>query len=186
MSANLNLSPPWISYVHKIESLFNGDEDVIVQYDNEEVALKFFVNDEVKAEAISKLLPMQKEFGNVILTITVYPPNEYVKPRAAYFGEAFEGNPNVVDIITIEDVPGMIISNPITYVIFRKEVVQYYNDDLGDAHGVCSTLYQDIAKRVLKDQDSIYYCTDTASLISTAAGNVLKSGDYCYRAEVLF
>lgn len=160
MSTNLNLSPPWISYVHKIESLFNGDEDVIVQYDNDEVALKLFVNDEVKAEAISKLLPMQKEFGNVILTITVYPPNEYVKPRAAYFGEAFKGNPNVVDIITIEDVPGTIISNPITYVIFKKEVVQYFDDNLHDAHGNRTTLNEDIARDVFGESEGIFFCTD--------------------------
>ena len=160
MSANLNLSPPWISYVHKIESLFNGDEDVIIQYDNEEVALKLFVNDEVKAEAISKLLPMQKEFGNVILTITVYPPNEYVKPRAAYFGEACEGNPNVADILTIEDVPGMIISNPITYIIFKKEVVQYFDDNLHDAHGNRTTLNEDIARDIFGESVGVFFCTD--------------------------
>ena len=48
-----------------------------------------------------------------------------------------------------------------TYVVFKKEVVQYFNDSLGDIHGVCSTLMQDIAKDIFEDTEGVYFCTDT-------------------------
>ena len=48
-----------------------------------------------------------------------------------------------------------------TYVVFVKEVVQYFNDDLGDANGVCSTLYQDIAKRLFTSTEGVFFCTNT-------------------------
>ena len=46
------------------------------------------------------------------------------------------------------------------YVIFANKVVQYFNDSLSDAHGVCSTLYQDIARDVFGDDCGVYFCTD--------------------------
>ena len=61
--------------------------------------------------------------------------------------------------VTIEG----IMTNPITYVIFKKEVVQYYNDSLADAHGMCSTLYQDIASRILDAGEGIFFCTNTTT-----------------------
>lgn len=41
-----------------------------------------------------------------------------------------------------------------------NKVVQYFNDDLGDAHGVCSTLYQEIAKDVFGEHEGIFFCTN--------------------------
>ena len=35
----------------------------------------------------------------------------------------------------------------ITYVIFKNCVVQFFNDNLNDAHGLISTLYQNIADK---------------------------------------
>ena len=50
--------------------------------------------------------------------------------------------------------------NPITYVVFVNEVVQYFNDDLGDVYGQCSTLYQEIAKDVFGETEGVFFCTD--------------------------
>ena len=46
------------------------------------------------------------------------------------------------------------------YVLFKKEVVQYDSDDISDFHGVCSTLYQDLAKEIIGEDEGIYFCTD--------------------------
>jgi hypothetical protein len=54
----------------------------------------------------------------------------------------------------------MTLTNPITYVIFKKEVVQYYDDNLGDAHGNRTTLYEQIANQIFEDREGIYFCTD--------------------------
>ena len=68
------------------------------------------------------------------------------------------------------------MTNPITYVIFKKEVVQYYNDSLSDAHGMCSTLYQDIAKRILDADEGIFFCTNDT--MNIAYKNWISSPDY--------
>lgn len=52
--------------------------------------------------------------------------------------------------------------NSFTYVVFEKEVVQYWNDNLADYNGLTSTLYQDLAKEIFEDAnlDGVYFCTD--------------------------
>ena len=155
----VSLSSPWVSYVHKIESIFKGDEEVVIQYDNDLVELKIFVSNDVKADALAKLLPSQKTFGNVILTITVYPPNMETSPRVQYFEDAFRGNPNVADVVTIGEAPNTPIP-PMTFVIFRKEVIQYFDDNLHDAHGNTTTLNEVIARDVFGESEGIFFCTD--------------------------
>ena len=52
---------------------------------------------------------------------------------------------------------------PFTYVVFKNCVVQFFNDNLNDPHGVLSTLYQDIAREVFGDcgmAGGVAYCTD--------------------------
>jgi hypothetical protein len=92
------------------------------------------------------------------------------------YEDLFRGNPIVDDIVTIEGV----MTNPITYVIFKKEVIQYYNDSLSDAHGMCSTLYQDIASRVLDAGEGIFFCTNTtANSIYKAWTSSALTGSNC-------
>jgi hypothetical protein len=49
-----------------------------------------------------------------------------------------------------------------TYVVFKNCVVQFFNDNLNDCHGIISTLYQDIAAEIFEDADlhNVYYNTD--------------------------
>ena len=182
--AKLNMSAPWYVYYNELCALFKEDKEVHIVYDEMDQIINIYVENQAKADAMDEVIPKVMTFGNVDLEINIVPANKLCsrKSKGNLFEDLFFDNPICTDVVTVEG----IFTNPITYVIFRKEVVQYYNDNLGDAHGVCSTLYQDIAKRVLKDQDSIYYCTDTSSLIATATANVLKCGNYQYRADVLF
>ena len=50
----------------------------------------------------------------------------------------------------------------VTYVVFKNCVVQFFNDNLNDCHGIVSTLYQDIASEVFGDAGvtNVYYNTD--------------------------
>ena len=151
----MKLSPPWITYVNKVKGLFNGDPDIKVQYDEDEYSLKLFVEDAEKADALMKLLPTQKEFGNVILKIAVIPADEV--DYLGLFRAAFKGNPNVSDITSVELPAG----GAINFVVFKKEVVQFFNDDTSDLHGVCSMLNEDSAREVFGESyDSVYFCTD--------------------------
>ena len=148
MDKNFKLSPPWVKFSREIEMLFAKDPEVRVAYDEDAV--------EVKPDAINELLPDNKMFGEVELKITVIPANILKRDNVALFVKAFEGNPALSYTFTKEG----YFSNPMMYIVFAKEVVQFFNDDLSDIYGNCSTLYQDIAKDVFGDIDGIFFCTD--------------------------
>ena len=157
--AKLNLAAPWYTYYNELCALFKEDKEVHIVYDEMDQIINIYVDNQSKADAMNQVLPTSMDFGNVELEINIVPSNDLNvrKSVGSLFQDLFYKNSICKDVVTIEG----IFTNPITYVIFKKEVVQYYNDNLGDAHGICSTLYQDIAKRVFLEKDSIYYCTDT-------------------------
>ena len=157
--AVLKKSSPWITYYREVNELFRRDKDVLVVYDEEKTELKIYVNDQTKADAIRFLMPIKKEFGNVILKIDVIPSNgkqlcgvntSNVIDIAC---DAFKNNDAVYMVTNISAVFDLV------YVIFRKEVVQYFDDNIGDVYGNCSTLYETIAKNVFNDI-GIKFCTD--------------------------
>lgn len=150
------LSSPWVLYFRKIEALFQEDPDIKVQLVDEDYTIKIYVESAVKAEALAKLLPSQKVFGNVTVTIQVIPADVDCLDKVALIKKAFDGNKALSKIDTTT-----LFGQDIAYVLFKKEVVQYYSDDISDAHGLTSTLYQDLAKDVLGVSDSVYFCTDT-------------------------
>lgn len=153
----MKLSPPWVTYVNEIESLFKGDPDIKFQYNEEDYNLKIFVEDAEKADALMKLLPLQKEFGNVILNIEVIPADDEAVDYVALFRSAFKDNPNIADITTVDTPFGYSLN----YVVFKKEVVQFFNDDTSDLNGVCSTLNENIARDVFGENcGNVYFCTD--------------------------
>lgn len=149
------LSPPWITFMHEIVALFNQDPDIDIKCDEEEPRIKLYVKGAGKAEALTKLLPTDKEFGNVILKIEVIPANEEDKP-ADLIRRAFEGNPVLEQVVSVPGPYGAF-----NYAMFKKEVVQFYNDQMDDVCGNKNTLYQEIAKDVFNQQDGVYFCTST-------------------------
>ncbi len=163
MAIKFGKSAPWVEYYREVEALFSEDPQVKVIYDEDDASLKLLVDDAKKAEALTELLPVEKTFGNISLPIEVVPSNLLKKtPKINLIYEAFKDNEAVS---YIEQAPN-IFTNPIYYVVFKKKVVQYFNDDLSDAHGVRSTLYQDIAKDVLGEEAGVYFCTDTREINS--------------------
>ena len=149
------LSSPWMSFFHEIEALFKGDPEVTVRFDEEENTIKLFVDNTDKAEALSRLLPSERAFGGVTVQVKVIPANHPEDDVSVLLKKAFDKNPAMVMVKNIDEV----FSNPITYVVFKKEVVQYFNDDLGDLNGNHSTLYQDIAKDVFLPIPGAFFCT---------------------------
>lgn len=158
--ARIQLSPPWCIYVDELTQMFKYDEQVHVVFDEEHYTVKLYVDDTEKAEALSLILPSEKIFGKISLIINVvYPNGVKTTPFAdnySIYSAAFKGNKAVNFIKKIEG----IIMNGATYVVFRNEVVQYFNDDIGDIYGQCSTLFQEIAKNIFCAHDGVYFCTD--------------------------
>lgn len=151
----VKLSAPWVIYYRQIEALFGVDPEVSVEFDEEALEIKLKVEDASKADAIAQLLPASKNFGNVDVTITVIPANAD-NWKAHIIQKAFKNSPVLEDIQIVQT---ELMSNPMCFVIFKKEVVQYYSDNAGDYHGLTSTLYQDIAKELIP-AEGVYYCTD--------------------------
>ena len=155
----MKLSPPWITYYHKVQALFEKDDSVIVDFDEDKCYLNIVIKEDVeKGEAIRMLLPFEKNFGNNIMKINVMTTkDEKSIPTTALFANAFKGNPIVEDIINTSD----IFRDNQTYIMFQNKVVQFFNDNINDYNGMCSILYQDIAKDVFKDFADAHYCTST-------------------------
>ena len=162
----LKLSAPWVTLHHQIEAMFGDDPDIKVEYvagDGEDPEIKLYVSGQDKADAISKLLPQTYEFGGVTVNVTVVPAN-VTDTKAGLFRKAFYGNPAFSFAATAEG----IFSNPITYVVFKNKVVQFWNDDLGDINGNETTLYEDIAPELFGVIDGVCFCTDTPENLGKA------------------
>ena len=156
---NVSLVSPWVEYYRKLNALFREDPDVNVIYNEEKIEVRIYVNGSEKVEAIAQLLPEEKVFGNVTLNIVIVPDNSFGLLRETnrndLFKKAFSGNGAFSFVKTIKGV----FNNDITYVVFKSEVVRYYNDDLGDIYGCRTTLYQELAKEVFVKQEGVFYCT---------------------------
>lgn len=151
----VKLAPPWITYYRQVEALFGADPDIKVVFDEDELHIKLYVENEIKAAALDEILPVQKDFGNVSVFIEVIPANTEPK-KVDIIRRAFEGNPAFSYATTIEG----IMVNPINYVVFKPEVVQFWNDNLHDPHGLVSTLMEDVARAVIGEEDGVMFTTD--------------------------
>lgn len=186
--AKLTLSPPWAIYYEKIKVLFEEDKEIKIYYNEDEHELILYVENNRKAQALDYLLPNEIDFGNVTLTLTVIPANTKLRgcplKSSEYsidtlFEIAFDNNEAFSYTKTISGV----MSNPIIYVVFDKKVVQYFNDDLGDVNGLCSTLYQELAKEVFKDIDEgVFFCTDIKSKADKSNSTTITLPSYAYTA----
>ena len=182
--AIVKLSAPWQTYYKELSLLFERDNEVRIIYDTDDQIINIYVDNAVKAEAMAAALPAVKQFGSVELEINIIPSNRVNMLKASKgkgFVDLFKGNSIVDDIVVVDG----IMTNSITYVIFKKEVVQYFNDDLGDAHGVCSTLYQDIAKRIFEDHEGVFFCTNTSNT-SNKNTTIMSSGLTTITSPVYF
>lgn len=151
---HIKLSPPWITFANEVKALFDRDKEVIVTFDENDNSLKLFVDNEAKADALTKLLPEKKDFGNIVVTITVIPSNRE-KTQIDLFKDAFAGNP-VMSFATAYDTP----FGNINYVVFEKRVVQFFNDQMNDINQNKTTLYENIARDVFGSDAKVYFCTD--------------------------
>ncbi len=154
---NVGLASPWVIFYHEIQALFREDKDIKMTFDEENYIIKLYVTGTDKAEALEKLLPQEKQFGNVTLKILIIPANNTDPTYKELYERAFAGNP--VFSYASNGYNGITADN--TYIVFKKEVVQYYNDSLKDINGMCSTLHQEIAKDVFGEMPGICYCTDS-------------------------
>lgn len=157
MSEKIKLLSPWELYVRKMKVMFDKDAEIYIEYDEENSILEINVSDLSKALALTFLIPDFVEFGDKKVTNVIKFDGENLKDPYHICSLAFNNNDSVSSIIKPH---GQFLDGTV-FVCFKKEVVQYPNDNMFDANGVCSTLYQNLAKELFPDKVNIFFCTDT-------------------------
>lgn len=143
-------SSPWIEYINKLDILFEYDNDITkIYFDEKECNVKLYCKNKEKADALSKLLPATKNFGGQILKVSVIPPNNEYNVNNL-FHIAFDGNDAISEIVDKEE-----FGAEKTYILFKPEIVRYFNDDISELYRCRATLYQEIAKEVFEDIDHL-------------------------------
>ena len=155
--AQFRVSPPWITHIHYIEQIFGDDPDVTVISNEELRPVRLFVDGQDKADAIAKLIKQKVEFGNETLTIEVVPCND--KTLASTVRKAFAGNEAVARIIDGSESPVPFYDDRV-FVLFKPEVVQFFNDNLTDFYGNENTLHYLMAREVFDAGPSVAFGTD--------------------------
>ena len=167
--AIVNLSAPWVEHYRKLQELFRMDRQINVVFDAEEMKINIYVENETKAEALTDLLIPEISFGNVTVPVVVIPsndpaPNFYQLKFRDSNGDltpegklraAFSGNWVVEYITTVVGIGGQ----QMLFVMFKPIVAQYYNDDIGSLYGLHTTVYEDIAKGVFKEEPFVFFST---------------------------
>ena len=151
----VGLASPWTRFFKEVAALFAKDPDVDVIFNGKTPEIKLLVNDQIKANALSKIFPQTKKFGNVELKITVVPANAAEEDPMELFRKAFYGNEAVQEFIQIKSEFGLAAN----YIVFIPEVVQYWADNMGNPDGFESTLYENIAKDVFDTNAAVFFTT---------------------------
>lgn len=164
-NVRLKISPPWVTFANEMIALFDPDPQIAcnVNYSSSNPSIVLATNNPDKAAALLKLLPEEVEFGNIKLVIGVDSPtvsNLAFKTNKELFETAFSGNP----VFAYAVAPAQDGYNWVdfTYVVFKNCVVQFFNDNLNDPHGVVSTLYQELASDIFGNKVplGVNFCTD--------------------------
>ena len=156
-----SLQSPWVTLYNKICAMFERDSDISIEpiFQNADGIYEIRLSSDhtVKLKAIEKILKNEFEFGNVKVVVKfIYTATEDDTITTHDYEVAFSGNDIFSSIQTIEN-PWQINAS---YVIFSKEVIQFYNDDLTDIYGNYNGLAEDIARDIFKDSSlPIYFCT---------------------------
>lgn len=159
----LKIAPPWITYINKIQALFDGDPQIAlnVRTSSANPSVVLACNNGDKVAALQQILPTEVSFGNVVLKIEVdgTPSNRIFVTKKELFEVAFSKNPVFAYAVSPDDGQWWF---SMTYVVFKNCVVQFFNDNLNDCHGIISTLYQDIASEILTGDavQGVYFNTD--------------------------
>lgn len=160
----LKISPPWVTYINKVQALFDGDPQIAcnVEWNAPNPAITLACNNGDKVTALLQILPTEVKFGNIVLKVNVdgIPSNRAFVSKKELFEVAFEKNPAFAYAVAPAD-DGYNWFDMV-YVVFKNCVVQFFNDNLNDCHGVISTLYQDIAEEILTGESvqGVYFNTD--------------------------
>ena len=161
---NFAIEAPWYEFNKKVKALFEKDPDILVgdlqpatggsiQY-----GFDIEVRDHKKFLALDRVIPKEKQFGNVTVGICLYDEENGFGDEdiLSLYKTIFEGNGIVKDVKEADDFAGTHHG----YIRFKPEVIQFFNDDTSDYEGRWSGLAQDIARELFSGEyRGIHFCT---------------------------
>ena len=165
---SLRLAPPWCTFYKEVYEMFKNDAQVRVRvaYVDDKHDIRLYVDDAMKAAALEKLIGGERDFGGQKIQVSIIPPNSTVAVSfdtdngeegiISLYKEALAGNPAYCYSTKVDS-----FGFTANYIVFRREVVQFENDDLSDIDGMCSTLYEDIARDIFHPMAGVFFCTDS-------------------------
>lgn len=159
----LVLEAPWETWCKELKAMFKYDKDIevsdIYEPDNgmdTDYGVAIMVSNHEKFIALDRLMPRMKSFGNVTLGIDLFDEENMEVDMASMFKTLFNGNPIVDSVQTRTDQTG----TDWNYVLFKPDVIQFFDDDLTDYNGLWSGLAEDIARDVFEENGrGVCFCT---------------------------
>ena len=157
----VGLQSPWVTIYNKVVALFGRDEELTIgNLEADEANSGYFFTiasaNSVKLNSLERILKNEFVLGNITLRIKFIYENVQDGITANDLRNAFAGNNILKDIKTV-DTP---LANGISYVLFGREVLQFFNDDITDYFGNYNGLAEDIARELFNEVPNVNYCTD--------------------------
>lgn len=153
---NVGISSPWMTYYKKLVALFFDDPELEVKWNEDEKSIIIESTNTFKIMALEKLLEPTVTYGNVTITVKCLVKDGSEESVASIFRTAFAGNPHISEVIEQETM-GCIDQ---TFVLFKPEVIQFFNDDLTDYYGNWNGLSEDIMRDVINKNLRVNIGTD--------------------------
>jgi len=156
----LRLSPPWHTFFNFVKHAIGKDRQVKVLEMKEVSEVDFLIQietkDKDKALALATILEPYKEFGNIKVYVEVLCFGKVVMPSEKkqnvctlmnFYEKAFGANDYFVHV-EFKDFFG----NMMLFPVFKKEVIQFFNDNLADLYQNFNGVVADVFKEILRFQ----------------------------------
>ena len=151
------LSPPWYTYYNFLKHTIGSDNWVKVldmtEISGSQYIITIQAHKEDKARALATILALRQSFGNVIVDIEIiydgkgvspYEPPLTINDLVRIFNQALDTNVYFKNVK-----PGGFVTTLI-FPIFKKEVIQFFNDDISDYYnnfnGVASNVFAEVLR----------------------------------------
>ena len=170
---SVRLSPPQYTYFKFLKYSIGNDPCVDV-LDIEEVAggnylIPIHVKSLEKARALATILNLHKNYGNINICIEIYYCNRVVAPienieninsLLRIIKQALNTNCYFEFVKAAEVIPGY---NSI-FPVFKKEVIQFFNDDLSDLYANFNGVAADVFREVMKSPINGFFINPSTAI----------------------
>ena len=146
-----NVLPPVFTVANRYKALFDGDKEVKIEVEQKDNTISILVANSLKAACIDKIVD---RISDPSITIKVINLN-YDRDVSDLLKYSFEGNPHFSRIIKCEPIEGTEVYS----TVFKKEVIQFSNDNGGAIEGKETRVMEQLARELLHP-GKMTFCTE--------------------------